>query len=100
RGHAFSPVHLEPLDGSGRPTGYRHHGLEHLENSEWLSDILDDGMRKRVSVRGSEVRLPSGVSWWQGFRRDVCFRFQSVFFATEVGLNIDDDLVGILRDAQ
>jgi hypothetical protein len=94
-----TPLHLEPLDGTGRPNGYRHVGREHLEDDAWLADILAED-RSRVRVVGREVRLEPGTTWWDGFPRDVCFRFENVFFADGAGLEIDDELVGVLTDAQ
>ena len=46
------------------------------------------------------VRLPPGVSWWHGFARDICFRFENVFFANGAGREIDRGLRDILREAQ
>lgn len=41
-----------------------------------------------------------GVSWWEGFARDICFLLENLFFATGAGLDVDDELVSILREAQ
>jgi hypothetical protein len=95
-----SPVHLVPLDGSGRPTGYRQRGKEHLENGDWVSDVVDDELRAGAVVSGRDVRLLPHKTWWTGFSRDICFRFENLFFATEGGLDIDEQLVKILADAQ
>jgi hypothetical protein len=98
--NGYSPVHLVPLDGSGRPTGYRQRGKEHLEDGDWVADVLDDEARAGAMVAGREVRLLSNRSWWTGFPRDICFRFENLFYATDGGLDIDDQLVEILADAQ
>lgn len=96
----YSPVHLVPLDGSGRPTAYRQRGKEHLEGAEWLGDVLDEEAREGVVVNGREVCLLPPLTWWTGFPRDICFRFENLFYATEGGLEIDEQLVNILADAQ
>lgn len=94
-----SPLHLVPLDGTGRPRGYRHVGLEHLDGNEWVGDIVGSD-RSRVVVDGREVRLKAGTSWWHGFPRDVCFRFENLFFAQGEGLEVDEGLLEILMEAQ
>ena len=96
----YSPLHLVPLDGSGRPTGYRQRGKEHLDNGEWVSDVVDDELKAGAVVAGREVRLLPHKTWWTGFSRDICFRFENLFFATDGGLDIDEQLVKILADAQ
>lgn len=101
RGARSSPLHVEPVAGSeGRPTAYRHHGLEHAEDQKWVRDIATDSIRRVLAVEDGLVRLPPGVSWWHGFARDICFRFENVFFANGAGREIDRGLLDILREAQ
>lgn len=95
-----TPLHLEPLEGDGCPTSYRHFGLEHAERDRWVHDILAVDSRRVATIRGDTVRLMRGISWWEGFTRDICFLLENLFFATGAGLDVDDELVSILREAQ
>ena len=94
-----TPLHVRPLDGSDKPTGYRHVGTEHLEGDEWHSDLLGRGQEPGLR-NGRELSLEAGTTWWDGFRRDVCFRFENLFFASGKGLEIDSELQEILSAAQ
>lgn len=95
-----SPVHLEPMEGGGRATAYRHFGLEHARNDAWLDDLLDPRAKRLAVVSGNTVSLPVGLPWWEGFPRDICFLLDNLFFAEGFGLDLDEELVGILREAQ
>ncbi len=99
-----SPLHVEPLGTpSSMPHAYRIVSDEHRDNGEWLADLATDTGVPRLIHSGDVATLPNGVSWWDGFGRDVCFLFQDSFVAGRdgnVGIGIDDDLVELLRDAQ
>ncbi len=96
----YSPLHLVPLDGTGRPTGYRQRGMEHLDDGDWLLDVLESKEPEGALVTDREVRLRPHSSWWTGFPRDICFRFENLFYALDGGLEIDEELVEILAHAQ
>jgi hypothetical protein len=95
-----TPLHLEPIEGDGRPIAYRHFGLEHAKGAAWLDDIFTRSTKRIAQVSGETVRLMRGVSWWDGFPRDICFLLDNIFFADGVGIGVDDELVSLLRDAQ
>jgi hypothetical protein len=109
RSDEYSPLHLAPVCGDGRPTAYRHHGLEHKKGDEWLDDVLGPGWRSSPQrllpvIERDEVRLSHGTSWWEGFPLDVCFLLENVFFASArrriPGLSVDSELATLLRAAQ
>jgi hypothetical protein len=79
RSHPETPLHLEPLGDTGKPTAYRHFGLQHEERDKWLDDVLTPAARARVEVETKTVRLPPNVSWWDGFPRDICFLLHNLF---------------------
>lgn len=99
-----SPLHVRPLEGpSGTPRAYQIVSQEHRANAAWLADLATDRGVSRLVHSGDLARLPGNVSWWDGFGRDVCFLFEDCFVAGregEPGIEVDDDLVEILRDAQ
>lgn len=95
-----TPLHLEPIQGDGRPTAYRHFGLEHAEGGKWVDDILTPEAKRLARISGETVQLARGMSWWEGFPRDVCFLLDNLFFASGSGLDVDDELVALLREAQ
>jgi hypothetical protein len=66
----------------------------------WVRDVATDAGHKIVEIEAGIARLPLWMSWWRGFGRNICFRFENVFFATEGGREIDRTLVEILKEAQ
>lgn len=100
RDHPYTPVHLQPLEGDGQAVAYRHFHREHAGADAWLDDVMTPGARRIARHSGKEVRLPTGLSWWDGFDRDICFLLENHFYATGRGLDIDRELVALLRAAQ
>lgn len=100
----MSPLHAKPIAGpEGRPLGYELVSEEHAEKAAWLRDLASESGVRRLQANGYVARLPPGVSWWEGFERDVCFLFGDCFLARgegQTGLAIDEELVAILKDAQ
>ena len=95
-----TPLHLEPVEEDGRPTAYRHFGREHAEGGKWVDDILTPETKRLARISSGTVQLAPGMSWWEGFPRDVCFLLDNLFFASGAGLEVDDELVALLREAQ
>lgn len=99
-----SPLHVRPVGGlDSQPIAYQIVSDEHRKDAAWLADLATDAGVHRLIVKGDVARLPAGVTWWEGFGRDVCFLLDDCFVAgreTGGGLEIDDDLTEILRTAQ
>jgi hypothetical protein len=102
RSFSHTPLHLEPIRDAGRLVGYRHHGLEHSEENAWWDDLVPPRMRaRRVSEASPSVlRLAVSREWWDGFPLDACLLLENRFWADGAGLELDDEVLALLRAAQ
>ncbi len=100
RAWEYSPLHVRPIRNGGRLVGYEHVNRLHEEDNDWVSDLVKSKSSPHVERSGNRLLLKKHVSAWRGFPRDVCLLFENVFFATGSGLEIDDDLLSILRATQ
>lgn len=100
RAWKYSPLHVRPIRKGGRVVGYEHVNRLHEEDDDWVSDLVKSKSSPDVERSGNRLLLRKHVSAWQGFPRDVCLLFENVFFATGRGLEIDADLLSILRATQ
>jgi len=94
----FSPLNVEPVRGpDGQLVGYqfRPNG-DHPE--EWHRDLVTTG--RGTTLVGDRLLLNPGVSAGAAFVRDAVFTADNLFFARGKGLQIDDELVDILKQAQ
>ena len=101
RAGKYSPLHVRPIKENGRLVGYKHINRLHTEKDEdeWVADLAP---KKPCYVTrfGDRLLLKRGVSAWRGFPRDACLLLENIFFANGRGLQVDGDLLSILKMAQ
>lgn len=104
RNHSASPLHVEPIeDDAGRHVGYRHATKFHIEEpGKWIKDLTKKPgpCRYVTDTDKREIRVMDGVTPWDAFQRDVCLLLDNIFFAHGAGIEVDDDMLEILRAVQ
>jgi hypothetical protein len=93
-----SPLHVRPQFQGGELIGYEHVSLEHIDDDEWIADLLSK--LARVSLKGRMIRLRPGVRSCDAFDRDCCMLLENLFFAQGDGIKFDQEAVNILKAAQ
>ncbi len=100
-----SPLHIEPIDISGRLSGYRHRSDYHSKVGrdgipDWAKDVADPRKKSDFGIVGDDLLLRDVSLRKDVFRRDCCFLCENVFFARTQGISIDDELVSLLDQWQ
>jgi hypothetical protein len=98
REHSKSPLHVRPIREGGELVGYQHVSFEHIQDNEWITDLIS--MPAKVRLKGRTVRLLPGVRARDGFNRDCCMLLDNLFFAQGEGIQFDQEAVNILKAAQ
>jgi hypothetical protein len=93
-----SPLHVRPHFQGGELVGYEHVSFEHIENDEWITDLVSKPAK--VSLNGRTIRLRPGVRSRDVFDRDCCMLLDNLFFAQGEGVQFDQEGVNILNAAQ
>jgi hypothetical protein len=93
-----SPLHVRPIVQGGELVGYEHVSFEHIENNEWIADLVSEP--RKVSVEGRTIRLLPRLNSRDAFDRDCCMLLDNLFFAQGQGIQVDEEAVGILKAAQ
>ncbi len=99
REHPLSPLHVRPIFRDGSLFGYQHVSNEHRENDKWISDLASKPAQQVNIQKDRTITLRSGDAWY-GFDRDCCLLLENQFFARGKGIEVDDEIVMMLREAQ
>ncbi|HDS30780.1 MAG TPA: hypothetical protein ENN67_07025 [Firmicutes bacterium] len=104
-GENHSPLHVMPIGLMGKLSGYRHRTKYHDKIDrdglpEWVKDIVDPRDKAGISITGDDMMLVDISKRKDVLRRDVCFLCENIFFASEKGMEIDNELVSILDQHQ
>jgi hypothetical protein len=99
RSHRVSPLHVQPMAKADRLVGYKHVSEEHIKDHAWVSDLVSKDSERRVRREGRKLLLVCGQPW-DAFDRDCCMLLKNGFFATGTGIELDDEGVKLLREAQ
>jgi hypothetical protein len=99
RKHQQSPLHVRPLMWDGKLVGYKHVSTEHMQDDEWVADLVSNSGRRNVRMEGRNLILQHGTAW-QAFDRDCCMLLENRFFALDQGIPFDEACLRILKNAQ
>ena len=92
------PLHVKPIYENGIFIGYKHINKLHEKNNDWIKDITSK--RKGYSVNGKIIK-PNDVSKrYEVFNRDCVILLENIFFANGSGIDIDEDILEILKNNQ
>jgi hypothetical protein len=94
-----SPLHVRPLLEEGKLIGYEHVSNEHIKGGAWISDLVSNSARQNARVDGRRLILQHGNPW-EAFDRDCCMLIENRFFAQGEGIDLDEEALEILREAQ
>jgi hypothetical protein len=94
----YSPLHVEPVETTD--VGYRHRSKLHIQDNDWVFDLVSVSSRSGVKRDGRRLILRKGARSWEAFDRDCCLLLDNVFFAQGQGLKFDKVSIKLLRDAQ
>lgn len=97
RSDDYCPIHVMPLYVGGIFHGYQSNSLLHQDC--WASDILARVDHSGVEFSGERLLLRPGANR-KVFNRDCCFLLENIFFADGNGIEIDSDMIRILKQVQ
>lgn len=109
RNVSHGPLHVEPIrHGDGRLAGYRHATRLHAHKRprrphdlpRWIADLTSKTPGPYRVENEKEIYVTTGLSPWHVFERDVCFLLENLFWASGSGIEVDDEIVAMLREAQ
>jgi hypothetical protein len=100
REHPCSPLHVRPIEDSGKLIGYEHVSEEHKKHDEWVSDLVSPKAMTNLQREGQKRILLRQGSAWETFDRDCCMLLKNCFFAQGQGIAFDEEALDILRQAQ
>ncbi len=95
-----SPMHLEPLYKGEQFVGYRLRSKEHEKGDAWVTDVVPAKNQGQVRVEGRSLFLLDPSRRKDVLTRDCCFLCENIFYARGKGIEIDHEILGILRNAQ
>lgn len=96
-----SPLHLKPLyDKSGIFIGYELCSEMHKSNNDWVLDIMQKKNHPGVEIKNKSLILKNPYKRKEIFVRDCCFLCENIFYAEGKGLDVDKDIINILKKAQ
>lgn len=98
RGDPMSPLHVRPVLEGGKLVGYEHVSFEHIEDDEWVADLVS--RPTKVSLKGRKIRLRPGHMARDAFDRDCCMLLGNLFFTQGEAIQFDEEAVNILKAAQ
>ena len=90
-----SPLQFEPIYQKDKFDGYEH--WSELHEDEWEKDLARPIKKIRYVSKGNEVRIRDGFSRKEAFPRDCCLLLKTIFYATNGGIEIDDDILEVLK---
>jgi hypothetical protein len=61
RGHQLSPLHVRPVEKDRKLIGYEHRSQEHIDENDWISDLITD--KDSVRVDGRTITIVHGTAW-------------------------------------
>jgi hypothetical protein len=97
RAHSCSPLHVRPIEESGKFVGYEHVSDEHRKGDEWISDLVSPKAIAGLDRKGQKrILLRQGIPW-ETFDRDCCMLLENYFFARGQGIEFDEEALDILR---
>jgi hypothetical protein len=98
RGLPRSPLHVRPIWEEEKLVGYQH--VSKLHDSDWPLDLIDSKDSPDVRIDGAVIRALPGVDASIAFPRDACFLLENLFSAAGAGIDVDEELVSLLQQAQ
>jgi len=98
-----SPLYLKPIYDNGETfIGYKLRSTKHKEDDEWILDIVKDRNDPNVEIdlKNKTIILKNPSKRKEIFLRDCCFLCENIFFAKGKGIDIDKEILDILKRAQ
>ena len=93
-----SPIHIKPIyDERGKFKGYQVRSDLHIN---WIRDVMSNNNDSNVEIKEKILTLKENVDRKEVLDRDCCFLFSNIFFANGNGIDIDNEILSILRKAQ
>ena len=92
------PLHVKPIYENGIFIGYKHINKLHEKDNEWIRDLTSK--RKGYSVNGKIIKLNDVSKRYEIFNRDCVILLENIFFANGSGIDIDEDILKILKNNQ
>jgi hypothetical protein len=100
-----SPLHVRPVMKDGK-YGYEHWGWEHKGRQKgkphdmWVYDFVSDPTGFEINNKNGFETEILRKSPTQDFDRDCCMLLDCLFFAEGQGIDIDEEVVEILKERQ
>lgn len=95
-----SPLHLKPIyDNKETFIGYRLRSSEHEDDNKWVLDVAKKKDDPRIEIKNKSLILKDPSRRKEIFLRDCCFLCDNIFFAKGKGIDIDDEILNILKKA-
>ena len=96
--HPYSPLHVKPVYENNEFIGYKLRSKEHAENNEWVKDIINNCKNNpNVVIENAYLKLKDPSKRKEIFIQDACFLCENIFFAVKKGIEIDEDILDILK---
>jgi len=93
-----SPLIVKPIyDVRGNFIGYERRSGEHKDNNVWVEDITGKKYNSEIIVNGDKLLLKNPSRRWEILTMDCCFICENIFFAEGKGIDIDEDIINILK---
>ena len=106
-GNICSPLNLKPIHKNGKMIGYELYGTEHEEKDNWFKDVVPPRFApggtkpKTIDEKGKKsIILKEPDKRKDIFLLDCCFICKDIFFAEGEGIEIDDNIVNLLKEVQ
>jgi len=98
-GNICSPLNLKPIHKNGKMIGYELYGTEHEEKDNWFKDVVSQ-KNHLVEIKEKKIFLKNPEKRKNIFLLDCCFICKDIFFAEGEGIEIDDNIVNLLKEVQ
>jgi hypothetical protein len=101
------PLHVAPIRrDDGLHVGYRRVTQLHADRKRvddpprWIADLIGRASGRYRAVSETEIHVEDNLDPWDVFERDACFLLDNIFWAHGSGIEVKEELVEMLREAQ
>ena len=96
------PLHVKPILNENKDfIGYKYH-KKGTHITSWVKDLSsyykNIKQKFNVNVTKEEIRLKENSIREEILNRDICLWLENIFFVNNLGINLDDDFLNILRE--